>query len=131
VKRRSGETGQVGLALSGGLDSRAILAAIPDSNRPIHAVTFGKIGSNDIKFAAIAAKIKGATRHVFEISGEGWLQSRFSKAWYTDGQLDLQHMHPVDTGKSMGDFFPLILVDWLATSSSAEAIFATKTFLKV
>jgi asparagine synthase (glutamine-hydrolysing) len=109
VERRSREVGQVGLTLSGGLDSRAILAAIPDHLSPVHAITVGKKGSDDVKFAASAAKVKGAIHHIFEISAKNWLEPRVRTVWYTDGQQDLQHMHAGDTVSRIGDIFSINL----------------------
>ena len=63
VNRRCNQKG-IGVCLSGGLDSRAILAAMPNRQEPIHTITFGKRGCDDIRIASKVAKIKGASHHV-------------------------------------------------------------------
>lgn len=86
---------RISLALSGGLDSRAILASIPKMEHPIHAVTFGKAGCDDIQIAAMVAKVKSANHHIFEINADNWLMPRLSGVWWTDGQKNLMHMHGI------------------------------------
>ena len=93
VERHSRHGGRVGVTLSGGLDSRAILAAMPEENRPAHAVTFGKKNCDDIRIAARAAEVKGAAHHVVELDAANWLAPRIEGVWGTDGQLNLLHMH--------------------------------------
>jgi asparagine synthase (glutamine-hydrolysing) len=93
VERRSHAGERTGLKLSGGLDSRAILAAMPDHGATLHAVTFGKKNCEDARVAALAAAAKGARHHACEMNAGGWLQRRFEGVWWTDGELDLLHMH--------------------------------------
>jgi len=96
VRRRS-HGHRLGLMLSGGLDSRAILAAIPEQEYPISALTFGRPGAIDIQIASAAAKVKGAAHHIVEINEHNWLLPRVAGVWWTDGQLNLQHMHGIGT----------------------------------
>lgn len=93
VERRIGPGERVGQCLSGGLDSRAILAATPDRARPIHVITFGKEGCDDIRIASRAAKLKRAEHHTIDISSENWLEPRFASVWWTDGSANLLHLH--------------------------------------
>jgi asparagine synthase (glutamine-hydrolysing) len=90
VERRS--TGRTGVTLSGGLDSRAILAAM-SKNGVLHAVTIGTRGCADERLARRAAKVKGAAHHAWELSAAGWLRPRIEGVWSTDGELNLLHMH--------------------------------------
>jgi asparagine synthase (glutamine-hydrolysing) len=95
VKRQCESPDPVGISLSGGLDSRAILAAAPDheSGRPIHAVTVGSRRCDDARIAAQAARVKGIPHHVVELTAANWLSGRIPGVWYTDGQSNLLHMH--------------------------------------
>ncbi len=89
--------GRVGVTLSGGLDSRAILAQARRSIGPgVPAVTFGEPGSDDVTFARRAARIADARHSVVSIGTENWLAPRLGGVWVTDGQLDLMHMHGVE-----------------------------------
>jgi asparagine synthase (glutamine-hydrolysing) len=89
VARRIGEKERVGLTLSGGLDSRAILAAMPVPGSEINAVTLGDGGCDDVRFAAMAAKIKGAEHHFFPLKVDGWFERACLGVWATDGALNL------------------------------------------
>lgn len=95
VERRSRAGERTGLKLSGGLDSRAILGAMPGHGATLHAVTFGKRNCEDARIAALAAAAKGARHHAWEMNAEGWLPPRLEAIWWTDGELDLMHMHVV------------------------------------
>lgn len=109
VGRRSRAGERTGLTLSGGLDSRAILAAIPRRAEPLHAVTFGKRGCEDARVAALAAAAKGAEHHFMEMGAEGWLGPRLEAVWWTDGELDLMHMHVVTVLPRVRSLFDIAL----------------------
>lgn len=94
VRRQSQADEPVGISLSGGLDSRALLAAMPaEEHRPIHTVTFGVAGCDDIRIASQIAHVKPAVHHVVELTSANWLLKRMAGVWYTDGQANLLHMH--------------------------------------
>ena len=86
-------TGRTGLALSGGLDSRAILAAMPSTPQ---IFTFGHPDSADVRIAAQAVSVKNAPHTVLPIHSQKWLLPRISGVWYADGALDLLHMHGIE-----------------------------------
>jgi len=96
VERRCSKKMVMGIELSGGLDSRAILAAYPEKYKPLHTVTFGKAGSSEKNIAAEAAKLKGSIHHEFEISDKNWIHPRLNGVWWTDGQKNLKHMHGIE-----------------------------------
>jgi asparagine synthase (glutamine-hydrolysing) len=96
VSSRVHENERIGIFLSGGLDSRAILAAIPQDYKPLHAFTFGQKQCKDIKIARKASFIKGATHHVLEINSKNWLMPRIKGVWKTDGSFSLLHMHGIE-----------------------------------
>ena len=105
VARRS--SGRVGLTLSGGLDSRAILAAMPEppDGGEINAATHGPPRCADIRFAAMAAKVKGCVRHhIFPVEIDGWLERAFLGIWATDGSSDLSSQFGFNFGAFSGLF---------------------------
>ena len=53
--------GRIGLPLSGGLDSRTLLAAMPD--RPLQTITYGRAGSDDLALAARLAALACTEHH--------------------------------------------------------------------
>ncbi|MGA1196348.1 MAG: asparagine synthase-related protein [Candidatus Latescibacterota bacterium] len=79
-----------GLLLSGGLDSRAVFAALPGSP---HTFTFGLPNSNDVRIATDVAAVKMSPHTVFPLSQDNWLTPRMEATWWTDGALNLMHMH--------------------------------------
>ncbi len=98
VSRRFNTSENIGVSLSGGLDSRAILAAIiklePDYNGV--AYTFGIKGSQDEEIAKQVIS-KTGWRHVcFHVDKTNWLDRRLEAVPRTDGMLDLQHMHGIE-----------------------------------
>lgn len=107
VKSRCLKQEKIGLFLSGGLDSRAILAAMPVYNAPIHAITFGKRDCDDILIASMVTKIKGAQHHIYELNHENWLMPRIKGVWLTDGHMDLMHMHGIETQDFVRQFFDI------------------------
>jgi len=96
VELRSGAEDRVGIVLSGGLDSRAILAAMPERRLPISALTFGMAGSPDLRIARRVADLKGACHHIHAITAENWIAPRIEAVWWTDGLLNLLHMHGIE-----------------------------------
>ncbi|WP_448874895.1 asparagine synthase-related protein [Desulfobulbus propionicus] len=70
VDKRLGQIETVGVSLSGGLDSRAILAAMGQKAQGIHSYTLGLPGCQDEKLSAKLAQI-AKTHHTFlEIGSE-------------------------------------------------------------
>ncbi|MBN1268844.1 MAG: hypothetical protein JXB04_04595 [Kiritimatiellae bacterium] len=93
VKRRASDDQRLGQGLSGGLDSRAILAALPPTRRPYHAYTVGEKDCADIQIARQAAQLKDVQHHVLELSPDNWLASRSEAVWQTDGMGRVLDLH--------------------------------------
>jgi asparagine synthase (glutamine-hydrolysing) len=81
-----------GLLLSGGLDSRAILAELY-KKYPMDTFTFGTEKSRDVVIAARVAKTCGVKNTWYPVYHHDWIQGRFSGIWKTDGMLNAVHMH--------------------------------------
>jgi len=96
VRKRVNNNERIGISLSGGLDSRAILAAVPEDYKPLHTFTFGQEGCEDIKIASRVSKIKGATHHILIINSENWLKPRIDGVWKSDASFSLLHMHGIE-----------------------------------
>ncbi|MBN1576240.1 MAG: hypothetical protein JW913_06810 [Chitinispirillaceae bacterium] len=87
---------RIGVGLSGGLDSRAIFAALPDFLEPISVFTFGKTGCNDIRIAQKVAALR-PSHHIFQlINADNWFSNRLEAIWLTDGQFNMLHMHGIE-----------------------------------
>ncbi|MDO5575979.1 MAG: asparagine synthase-related protein [Fibrobacter sp.] len=96
VKKRCSKFAKTGLSLSGGLDSRAIFAAMPSKTEPIPAFTFGKRNCDDIRIAKKVALLRKSKHHIFEIDSKNWLNNRVEGVWLTDGQFNIIHMHGIE-----------------------------------
>lgn len=83
-----------GLYLSGGLDSRQILGAIPDNVGPIHTYTFGQPGCRDHVYAEQMAKIAGTHHHEVLFENGEWLYDiAEAHTSLTEGFHCLWHAH--------------------------------------
>lgn len=107
VSRCQGDT-RVGIGLSGGMDSRSILAAMP-AEPQIHAVTFGSPDCDDVRFARKACEVKGAVHHIMNLDCTNWLQPRPEGIWWADGQNSLIHMHGIECLEQVRELFPIDL----------------------
>jgi len=96
VEGMVGTSERVGISLSGGLDSRAILAAVPKKYEPLHTFTFGVKGCDDMIIAARVAGIRKSHHHALELNPHYWLMPRISRVWKSDGLLSLLHMHGLE-----------------------------------
>jgi asparagine synthase (glutamine-hydrolysing) len=54
---------RVGLPLSGGLDSRTLLAALPRNGAPVRTITYGHPDSDDVRLAAVLAGLARSVHH--------------------------------------------------------------------
>ncbi len=86
---------RIGVSLSGGLDSRALVASVPPRER-LPVLTFGREGCVDIAIAAKVAALRGAEHHVVTLTPRNWLAPRLASVWFTDGQFNLMSMHGVE-----------------------------------
>lgn len=96
VKCRFNPDEKVGISLSGGLDSRAILAALdelyPDYDG--YAYTFGIPDCDEITIAEkVIGKALNWEHEKFHFSADNWFDPRKDKVWNTDGMQDMKHMH--------------------------------------
>ena len=86
---------RIGVSLSGGLDSRALVASVPPRER-LPVLTFGRTGCVDVAIAAEVAALRGAEHHVVTLTARNWLAPRLASVWFTDGQFNLMNMHGVE-----------------------------------
>lgn len=99
VAKRShgGKLSRIGLTLSGGLDSRALLAALPEQVDEVQTLTFGLPGCADAVLAQKACKIRRAHNTFIRLGMDGWLQARAQHIARTDGQFSILHMHGMES----------------------------------
>ena len=110
VERQMKGTHRIGVPLSGGLDSRTIVASISKKHYPIHTFTFGKPNCDDAKFAQMVADKLGTHHHFFEFKPDD-IASYAKKAVYiTDGMLNCVHAHRMQTYDAAREFMDVGLI---------------------
>jgi asparagine synthase (glutamine-hydrolysing) len=113
VARRCLRGERIGIGLSGGLDSRAIFAAIPEFIEPIQAFTFGENGCLDLKIAQKCAALRPTHHHIHILSADNWLNHRIEGVWRSDGQYNLLHMHGFEYADENREFLDIKLNGFL------------------
>jgi hypothetical protein len=105
VARRTSDRARYGQTLSGGLDSRAILA---EAGRGPEwtAITYGIPGCDDARYAERAAAAQGVTWLFCELYRGDWLRARSSHIQATDGLIelgDLMHLESLSVQRQRFD----------------------------
>jgi len=115
VSRRFDPNKRIGISLSGGLDSRAIFAAVdhlyPDYEG--YAFTFGIPGCSDITIAERVIALSSWQHEKFHFSADNWFEPRIEKVWNTDGMLDMMHMHGSEFASEISENIDLNLNGYL------------------
>ena len=88
IKRRQSVDSIV--SLSGGLDSRAILAESP---KGIVTYCYGRKKSLDVTIAEEVASLHECKHHFFELSDKDWFKGKLEGIWKNDGMSSCFHMH--------------------------------------
>lgn len=95
VKLRFKPDENVGISLSGGLDSRALFAVVNeiDPDYTGYAFTYGLNDSMDVEIAKQVIAKSNWRHEVFEFTDDNWFEPRIDRVWYTDGMKNIKHMH--------------------------------------
>ena len=97
VTRRLRGAVRAGQTLSGGLDSRAILAEVAAHGVPWTAITYGLPGCDDARLAKCAAATARATWRFERLYAGDWLSSRTAHIQHTDGLIQLSDLMHLET----------------------------------
>ncbi len=100
IRKRLIGAQQPGQLLSGGLDSRAILAEAAPQSRSWNAITFGIPGCDDAFYAkkvAEAMNVDWTFVPLYQPSIHDWLDTRLSFVQQTDGLIDLHDLKYMET----------------------------------
>lgn len=97
VARRTRGDGPFGLQLSGGLDSRTVLAFVDHRHDPLHTFTFGIPGCDDARIAREVASKRETVHHFLELK-PGYLRDLAAEGVrLTNGLNSCAHMHVLGT----------------------------------
>jgi asparagine synthase (glutamine-hydrolysing) len=93
ISRQSPKGIPAGILLSGGLDSRVLLAFLAGERESIHSFTWGIPNCDDARYAREIARQVGSDHHFFELKPD-WLVGKADEAVrLTDGMGNLVNMH--------------------------------------
>ena len=92
VERRCHPGDRLGLPLSGGLDSRALLAAVPMTVDPPITVTYGQANCDDLRIAQQVARLAHTPFHWLEMNAANWLPPRIPLLWRMDTPASIIHV---------------------------------------
>ncbi|HLV33022.1 MAG TPA: asparagine synthase-related protein [Chitinispirillaceae bacterium] len=114
VNKRCDPGESIGISLSGGLDSRALLAAFPQDHTPSpQTLTFGSPDCLDVRIAKKVAAIRNYPHTVHVIDENNWMTNRCKGVWWTDGQFNLIHMHGIEQLNAIKNLYHIELNGFL------------------
>lgn len=93
VARQMRDDGIIGVMLSGGLDSRFILALMGEQEQSVRTFTFGIPGCDDARSAWEVATRVGTSHHFLELEPGYLLEMGEEGVCLTDGMSSCAHMH--------------------------------------
>ncbi len=98
VRRQNQGSALQGVLLSGGLDSRMILAELSEnSDQPIHTFTWGIPGCDDGRYALEMARQTATKHHFFTLRPDFLLDMAENAVRITDGQGNIVNLHALAT----------------------------------
>jgi asparagine synthetase B (glutamine-hydrolysing) len=92
VAKRADRHQRTIVGLSGGLDSRLLLAA-SDNESITGSYTVGIPESPDVITARRATALKNSRHWLFELNADNWLDGRSEAVWRSDGMRSFIHIH--------------------------------------
>ena len=106
------DAGRVALLLSGGLDSRCILAFVRDPSRLL-TFTYGAQGALDVKLAARLARTAGSPHEWEPFSDGTWVRSYADQYLaLTEGAQSVIHSHGISTFQRLRERADVVLTGW-------------------
>lgn len=98
VAIRMTEPLRYGISLSGGLDSRCVLAAVdPEKRKGLTTLTYGPLDCDEVRIAEKVAKKAGTTQRSIEITPQLIIQNAEQEVWLSEGRnsIHVSFFHPV------------------------------------
>lgn len=93
--------GRMPLQLSGGLDSRLLLAEMRAHGAEIVAITYGDLGSADMRIARRCAERARVPHRAVSLDVDTWWHGREEAIWQTDGLVNGLHLHAAIAAREM------------------------------
>lgn len=92
VDRCMSDAEKMSISLSGGMDSRSILASMPNLSK-VNAFTFGTARCWDIQFSKRVCAVKKTPHQFFLLNNDNWLEGKTAAIWQSDGMVGMTHLH--------------------------------------
>ncbi|HEX5436698.1 MAG TPA: asparagine synthase-related protein [Gemmatimonadaceae bacterium] len=92
VRQRT-RAGCVPLLLTGGLDSRLMLAELREQETALTTFTFGAERCSDVRLARHCARLAGVPHRWLPLTQDNWWHRREEAIWQTDGLVNALHLH--------------------------------------
>jgi len=112
-----------GLTLSGGLDSRAILAEASQQEQRLRALTYGVPHADDVRIAERVARAGNAEWELFPLYADGWLERRTNRIHETDGLMDLVDLMHTEVLERMPSAFDVLLSGYVGDAVAGSTLY--------
>jgi asparagine synthase (glutamine-hydrolysing) len=115
VNRQAHDDLPAGVLLSGGLDSRVILAFLSESpdSKPLHTFTFGIPGCDDARFSQEVAALMGTRHRFYELRPVYLLEMGEEGVRLTDGLNSCADMHALATLRAEAEHARVLYIGFL------------------
>jgi asparagine synthetase B (glutamine-hydrolysing) len=114
-----------GLTLSGGLDSRAILAEASHQQQRLRALTYGVPHADDVRIAERVARAADAEWELFPLYADGWLERRTNRIHETDGLMDLVDLMHTEVLERLRSAFDVLLSGYIGDAVAGSTLYFT------
>jgi len=125
ISRRLDGAWSPGLTLSGGLDSRAIVAEASHQEQRLRALTYGVPHADDVRIAERVARASDAKWELFPLYADGWLERRTARIHETDGLMDLVDLMHTEVLERMPAVFDVLLSGYLGDAVAGSTLYFT------
>jgi asparagine synthase (glutamine-hydrolysing) len=124
VKRQSPGDIPAGVLLSGGLDSRILLAFLHQERKEplLHTFTFGIPGCNDARYAKQVSRVAQAQHHFYPLQPDYLLGKAQEGVMLTDGMQNCVHMNALATLKDEADSAKIMYKGFMGDALMGYAI---------
>jgi asparagine synthase (glutamine-hydrolysing) len=128
VARRAGDGLPLGILLSGGLDSRALLGELAQlvPGDQLHTFTWGIPGCDDARAAKALARVARTRHHFFELRPDWLLDKAEEAVRITDGLGNLVNLHALATAREESQFARVVFKGFMGDAMMGFAL--TKDF---
>lgn len=125
VKRQVNRDGlQAGLLLSGGLDSRFLLALLAEATqeKKLKTFTWGISGCDDVRFAKECSIAAGVEHHFFELKPDWLLHKAKDAVRISDGMGNLVNLHALATAEEEAQYAQVIYKGFMGDAMFGFAV---------